>query len=152
MHKITDRLTTGVLIASIIFYMLGYISYSLLLLLWGSVFAVVALRVLVSKRNIIKYGEYADAVVIETICKRMRRANTYIPVLEYEVDGCRRIVQYHGHAKPKYEDGEIVKIIYNRESVENVVIVGDSNVYIFSTIFGIAGLAMICGGLYMYFT
>jgi len=130
----------------------------LFLLLFGGVLVLSAIRVLVRNISIKKNGEYADAVVVETIRERMRSAGgpkpvsgfTYVPVLKYHVDGRMYKVKFEGRAKPKYEDGETVKIIYNKKDVKDAVIVGDNVAYIVSTVFGLVGVVMLGIGLYMY--
>jgi len=157
MIKIIYRIFTGISIILIAFFLFGYTSQNILLSFSGGVMIAIVAYMLQSKISVVKNGEYVDAVVVETIWEQVRipkmgKADTFIPILRYEVNGQVHTVQYHiGNADPKYEDGEIVKIMYNRENVEKIVIVGDNTVYIFSVIFGIAGLAMFVGGLYMYF-
>jgi len=152
MSKVYYRIFVGVSIASVILYMFGFVSQNLMFLILGSSCIVAAIYLFISKRNILNYGEYADARVVESIHRRGRRGGTYIPVLEYEVGGEVHRVQYSvGNANAKYKDGEMVKIIYNRENVENVVIEGDNTKYVVSVVFGIFGVVMLGLSLFMNF-
>ena len=90
-----------------------------------STFVLIAGGFYLQRRNIMKNGEYADAIVVKTIKSPMGRGRfTYIPVLKYSVDGHTYEVKYHvGNAYPKYMDGETVKIVYHKEKVERIAIV-----------------------------
>jgi len=143
-----------VVLAAVAVYF-GYLPRAPFLLFVGIGFIGMGIfRFLVSK-NIIKTGAYTEAVVVQTVRERVRGTNagyTYAPVLEYKVDRVMHQARAHGYAKPKYEDGTIVKIKYNKTDVEQVEILGDSAVWIGSLIFLAAGLVMLGIGLYMQFS
>ena len=89
-----------------------------------STFTFFILGFLLQNRNIRKNGEYADAIVVKTTKRPMRRGHTYYPVLKYTVDGRTYEVEYNvGNTHPKYNDGETVKIVYHKKKVEWIVIV-----------------------------
>jgi len=147
----------------------GHVSHELFLFLVGIGFTALGLMLLVRNKAIIRNGEYADATVVETKRERMRgralgqgggagvtfgggRAYTYVPILRYNVNGRTHRVRWHGHAKQKYKDGEVLRIKYSKKDVEKIAIVGDNIAYIGSAIFGLAGIIMLGISLHMYFS
>lgn len=128
----------------------GYIPDELFLLVLGLVITIIGMRTLITNRNIIKNGGCENATVVKTVRERSPSVHqpsdsffsigwssmwyTYIPILQYEVNGRTYEVRYHGNAKPKYKDGEIVRIKYDKGNVEKVTIVGDNTTYIVSVV------------------
>ena len=81
---------------------------------------------LIQNRSILKNGQSANAVVVKTIKRPLGKGHSYYPVLKYTVDGCEYEVEYNvGNISPKYNDGEIVKIVYHKKKVDWVVIVSE---------------------------
>ena len=142
------------------------LSFEALLLLMGILFIGIAVCMLILSESIIRNGVYTSATVVETVAERIPgaslrtgiggigvgRAHLYHPVLKYDVNECTHDVKYHGFTRPKYKDGETVKIKYSRDKVEKVAIVGDNIIWIGAAIFALAGLAMIGVGLFMQFS
>ena len=153
-RKIFGHLIYGVtLVAFVIYGFTGNARFLFFTLGGGAIFHAICL--FISKRVIIKNGVYTDAIVVETVRKRMDHLDgsgsgfTYFPVFKYDVDGSSHTVQDNmGSAKPKYEDGETVKILYNKKDVTKIIIAGDYTFLIFAIVFSLIGLFMLGLGFF----
>jgi len=121
-------------------------------ILVGSFFVIIAVYKLVSNRSTIKSGEYTVATVVETKRRTAGEYVAYHSVLEYKVNGKTYKAESGGRPRPKYEDGESVKIIYNKQEVEKIHIIGDRVTYVVAVILGLVGIIMLGIGLHMHFS
>jgi len=128
----------------------------ILLIAMGLMFIVAAIAILIKKINLVKNGGRTTAIVIKTKRRIMggmgngmyRFTGTYIPVLEYTVNGQTHIKEYpHGSARPKYNYGHTFEVMYCKNNPEKMMIVGDNLQYIGSTISLVIGFAMLGVGL-----
>jgi len=103
----------------------------LLFLFVGGVFILIAIREAAKKRKLLQKGAYVDATVVKTVCEELWKGYIYHPMLEFEVNGQKQTVKYQGSPKPRYKDGEKVRIQYlaNANNVGQVLIVGDKSGY-----------------------
>ena len=76
---------------------------------------------------------------------------TYVPILEYTVDGHTYEKEHHGNARPKYKDGEILEVMYRKDNPEKVMVVGDKLQYVGAAVFILAGAVMLGIGLARWF-
>ena len=122
------------------------------LIIMGSLSIIFPLGFLLQKWSIKKNGEYADATVIKTKRVRSRDGFTYIPVVKYDANG--RIYETEsnvGHIRPRYEDGETVRIIYSKKDAKKIVILKDGpTAAIIIGIFLLIGAIMFGVVLYRY--
>jgi len=123
-------------------------TWQIFILIAGGVFIIgCAIRVLLLKKYLLNNGERTTATVLRTERRRMGKGWTYIPILEYTVDGHMYVTEHHGNTRPKYEDGETLEIIYHKDNPNKAMFTGDNVQYVGSIIFMIIGLAIIGVGL-----
>jgi len=110
-----------------------------------------AIHVLLLKRSLIRDGGRTTATVLRTERQRMRTGSksgwTYVPILEYTVDGHTYEKEHHGNIRPKYKDGETLEVMYRKDNPEKVMVVGDKLQYVGSAVFILAGVTMLGIGL-----
>jgi len=88
----------------------------------GVIFIAVGICIIMVRKNFIKNNEFIDAMAVKTFHRNNSRSHEYYPVYRYSVGGqTYQVPQPWGDPKPKYKQGEPVKLIYNRENPRVVV-------------------------------
>jgi len=68
----------------------------------------------------------ANATVIKTRRVRTRKGVTYIPVVKFDAGGRTYETESNvSHIRPKYKDGETVRIIYSKKDAKNIALLHD---------------------------
>ena len=102
---------------------------AVMILITGFIFIGVSVHVLRQNKNIMKTGKRTTAVVIRTEQGRVgggRNAKTYIPIVEYTIDGVRYEKAHPvGNISPKYKDGTTFEIMYDKGHPNKIVFVDD---------------------------
>jgi len=116
----------------------------------GVAFIMVALYILIKQRAIQKNGEYVDAVVVRTE-KRYVRAEpdpVFYPIFQFQANGqVQEAEHWIGSRRQKYEDGETVRIIYNKNNIDKINIAGDKTAFIGSFVLGLVGVITLAVGV-----
>ena len=124
----------------------------LVLLIVGGSFILIAIREAVKYWNVSKKGAVIGARVVSTAhVKLFGVFSTYSPMVEFDMNGQRQTVNCYGSLKPRYKNGETVKIQHyvDPKNVRRMSIVGDKSTYIIPTIFGAAGIVLFALGISM---
>ena len=117
--------------------------YQILILIAGGFFSVVVgISTLLFKMTLIRSGGRTTATVVRTERRKMRNGWTHIPILRYMVNGREYIAEYHGSINPKYEDGEILEVMYHKNNPNKMIVEGDKLQYVGSILFMLIGLVM----------
>jgi hypothetical protein len=109
----------------------------------GCIVIVVGICITFSKRKLLKTGVDADATVIRTVAARNGQRNgvTHVPVFSYTIGNETHEVMHRvGNMRPKYADGEVVKIRYSADSPSKFVVLGDKTTYFGTVVCIISGL------------
>jgi len=113
-------------------------------------FILLPLSFFLRQRNIKNNGEYTNATVIETRRVQRRGNVIYFPVVKYDVNGHVYETKSNvSHMRPRYKDGETVKIVYSKKDAEKIIILNDPpTAAIFMGIFLLIGTIMLGAVLY----
>ena len=124
----------------------------------GVALIVVCAAVMLRKKRMIRNGAHAKAVVVRTEQRRRRgrqRAPNnpspflYHPVFRFSTpDGEREIEYGVGHNEPRFDDSEVVDIVYNPAKPQELYIPGDKTPMIATLIISIFGIALISLGVF----
>jgi len=91
--------------------------------------------------NIISNGVKTNASVLRTEKSSGGDSVSYYPVFLYTVDGKPFEVKYStGNIRPKFQDGEIVQIIYHRQKPRKIWLPLDKIRIYFNVIFIVIGM------------
>ena len=117
----------------------------------GSFFLIFPLAILIKTVSLVKNGGRADAVVVKSERRQMRGrggAVNFFPIVQYRSNGRVHKVEYRfGTKKPKYKNGEAVKILYSKKNAEKIHIIGNKMPLIFTIVFSLAGIILLLMGL-----
>lgn len=140
--------------------MAGYwLSAGQVSLIMGILFFMVAILIAIQTRNLIKNSIKTNAIVVKSVAQdisktvRTRVSHqhkiTYHPILRYTSFGQEyEIKSSLGHMyKPKYKDGESVKIIVSSKDPKQIIMAKGADLIIGPIIFGGLGLLFIVIGL-----
>jgi len=90
-----------------------------------------------------------DAIVERIEHQRHKGADSYHPIVRYEVNGRTYTVRCRtGNAIQKYRVGEIVKITYSKKDVENAVVEYERHVLVWLVLLFLSGLTILGIALY----
>jgi hypothetical protein len=111
-----------------------------ILLLMGFAVLLLAGGLLALNLRVVLYGEKTTGEVVD---HRHARRGTYVPVAAFYVDGERYLVRGGTSSdKAAYDIGEPVSVIYLPDDPDQAVIGGFFQLYLFPTVFGVIGTAI----------
>ena len=124
--------------------------YPFLLTLGGIALFFAAIHLLVMRKKIIDNGQSADATVVRIERRGFGRSRRFHPVFSYEADGGTTLETVHhiGSPMPKYVEGEVVRIVYNKEDPKKITIEGDSTYAVRSVIYVVLGVFLLGIGIF----
>ena len=117
----------------------------------GGIFLIIAVTMKINRTHILNNGVHTDATVIRT--ERRRSGDyggySYYPVLRYTVNAQEYELEYYvGDIQQKYNDGEIIKIVCDKENLKKVQILNDKTQEIVIVVFFFIGLLFFLIGIF----
>ena len=122
MNKTWKRVGS-VIFGIIMLYVYFNMGQEIFFFILGSSFILFPIVFLLDKKELRDNGVHADATVVSTRramrLRGGRAGTTYFPVVKYDVDGLVYTTESRvSHIRPRYKDGEVVRIIYDKEDVK----------------------------------
>ncbi|MCL2574558.1 MAG: DUF3592 domain-containing protein [Defluviitaleaceae bacterium] len=123
----------------------------------GIVFVAITTIIMLRKRFILNHGERVQAVVVESKRRSSRGGRTsrsmasyvFHPVFKFNVGGQEVEIECGaGHTSPRYGDGDIVEIVYNKDKIQEIYIPSDKTPTIGAIIIIFFGILLTVLGVY----
>jgi len=119
----------------------------------AAIFILTSICILAARKNVLNNGVWINAEVVKSVHLAMsaRRGggHYYFTVFKYSVDGHAYETTYQvGSRKPKYEDGEIVEIVYSNKNHKKIAIADDKTPTIVSIVLLSVGCVLLALGIF----